>query len=111
MNLIRNGLDAMTDTLPEFRVLVVRVQRCGPHAVEMLVIDRGHGITVSNRNRLFTPFFTTKPDGMGMGLSICRSIVEFHDGRLVVDDNPEGGTIFSFTLPTEAANEQLARSA
>ena len=48
---------------------------------------------------------------MGMGLNICRSIVEFHDGRLVVDANPEGGTIFSFTLPMEEASEQLVRSA
>lgn len=111
LNLIRNGLDAMIDTLPESRVLEVRVQRCGPRAVEVLVTDRGHGISEANRKRLFTPFFTTKPDGMGMGLSICRSIVEYHDGRLIVDDNPEGGTIFSFTLPTEAASERLARSA
>lgn len=111
LNLIRNGLDAMIDTLPDSRILLVRVQRCGPRAVEVLVTDRGHGISEANRNRLFTPFFTTKPDGMGMGLSICRSIVEYHDGRLIVDDNPEGGTIFSFTLPTEAASERLARSA
>ena len=61
--------------------------------------------------KLFSPFYTTKAEGMGMGLNICRSIVEFHNGRLVVDPNPEGGTIFSFTLPTETASERNARSA
>ena len=111
LNLIRNGLDAMADTLPESRVLRVRARRFGKDAVEVAVIDRGHGISEEGRQRLFTPFYTTKTEGMGMGLNICRSIVEFHDGRLIVDDNPEGGTIFSFTLPTESASERFARSA
>ncbi|MFU2489649.1 PAS domain S-box protein [Thauera sp. WH-1] len=111
LNLIRNGLDAMIDTLPAQRVLVVRVRRFGADAVEVAVIDRGHGISEEGRRRLFTPFYTTKSEGMGMGLNICRSIVEFHDGRLIVDENPEGGTIFSFTLPTETASERIARSA
>ncbi len=111
LNLIRNGLDAMSDTLPEQRVLTVRVRRFGDAAVEVAVIDRGHGISEEGRRQLFTPFFTTKAEGMGMGLNICRSIVEFHNGRLIVDDNPEGGTIFSVTLPTETASERNARSA
>jgi len=111
LNLIRNGLDAMNDTLPEARVLTVRVHRFGDAAVEVAVIDRGHGISEEGRRQLFTPFYTTKAEGMGMGLNICRSIVEFHNGRLVVDPNPEGGTIFSFTLPTETASERNARSA
>ncbi len=111
LNLVRNGLDAMADTLPEQRLLLVRARACGPHAVEVAVIDRGHGIGEEERQRLFTPFYTTKTEGMGMGLNICRSIIEFHDGRLVVDVNPEGGTIFSFTLPTEAASERVARRA
>ena len=111
LNLIRNGLDAMADALPERRVLVLRVRSFGPDAVEVAVIDRGHGISEEGRRRLFTPFYTTKAEGMGMGLNICRSIVEFHDGRLLVDANPEGGTIFTFTLPTETASERIARSA
>ena len=111
LNLIRNGLDAMSDTLPEQRVLTVRVRRFGEAAVEVAVIDRGHGISEEGRRQLFTPFFTTKAEGMGMGLNICRSIVEFHNGRLLVDENPEGGTIFSFTLPTEIASERIAHSA
>ncbi|WP_068634861.1 PAS domain-containing sensor histidine kinase [Thauera butanivorans] len=114
LNLIRNGLDAMADTLPEQRLLVVRARRCGEdmaEAIEVAVIDRGHGISEEGRQRLFTPFYTTKAEGMGMGLNICRSIIEFHDGRLIVDDNPEGGTIFSFTLPAESVSERVAPSA
>lgn len=111
LNLIRNGLDAMAETLPEQRLLVVRARSFGDDAVEVAVIDRGHGISEEGRQRLFTPFYTTKTEGMGMGLNICRSIIEFHDGRLIVDENPEGGTIFSFTLPTEFASERVARSA
>ncbi len=110
LNLIRNGLDAMSDALPAQRVLTVRVRRFGEGAVEVAVIDRGHGISEEGRRQLFTPFYTTKAEGMGMGLNICRSIVEFHNGRLIVDANPEGGTIFSFTLPTEKASERTARS-
>ncbi|MCK2086981.1 PAS domain S-box protein [Thauera aromatica] len=111
LNLIRNGLDAMADALPERRVLVLRIRSLGPDVVEVAVIDRGHGISEEGRRQLFTPFYTTKTEGMGMGLNICRSIVEFHDGRLLVDANPEGGTIFTFTLPTETASERIARSA
>jgi len=92
-------------------VLTVRVRGCGDAAIEVAVIDRGHGISEEGRQQLFTPFYTTKTEGMGMGLNICRSIIEFHDGRLIVDENPEGGTIFSFTLPTETASERIARSA
>ncbi len=111
LNLVKNGMDAMADAVADERVLTVRARPYGAHAVEVAVIDRGHGIDEEDRLRLFTPFYTTKAEGMGMGLNICRSIVEFHDGRLVVDANPEGGTIFSFTLPTEAASERAARRA
>ena len=110
LNLIRNGLDAMADALPDQRVLRVRARSFGKGAVEVAVIDRGHGISEEGRQRLFTAFYTTKTEGMGMGLNICRSIIEFHDGRLIVDENPEGGTIFSFTLPTESASERPAHS-
>ncbi|WP_332672760.1 PAS domain S-box protein [Aromatoleum sp.] len=111
LNLVKNGIDAMSGMPATERVLVVRARALGPGAVEVSVIDRGHGIGEEERARLFTPFYTTKTEGMGMGLNICRSIIEFHDGRLIVDANPEGGTIFSFTLPTEFASERVARSA
>ena len=111
INLIRNGIDAMAATPGAERVLDIRVRAFGAAAVEVSVIDRGHGISEEGRRQLFTPFYTTKTEGMGMGLNICRSIVEFHNGRLIFDANPEGGTIFSFTLPTEKASERIARSA
>jgi two-component system sensor histidine kinase DctS len=67
--------------------------------MQIRVIDRGPGIPPEVKEKLFTPFFSTKAEGMGIGLNICRSIIEFHHGRLWVEDNPEGGTIFFITLP------------
>ena len=67
--------------------------------MQIEVIDRGCGIAPELKDKLFTPFFSTKPEGMGMGLNICRSIIEFHRGRLWVEDNPDGGTIFIIALP------------
>jgi C4-dicarboxylate-specific signal transduction histidine kinase len=101
LNLVRNGFDAMKDALEDERVLTVKARTGGGHFVEIAVIDRGHGISEEGMERLFQPFATTKDEGMGMGLAICRSIIEFHDGRLTVEPNPEGGTIFTFTLPIE----------
>lgn len=111
INLVRNGLDAMSSLPRQERVLVLRVRSTGVRHVEVSVIDRGHGIDEEGMAQLFSPFYSTKPDGMGMGLNICRSIIEFHDGRLTVAANPDGGTIFTFTLPVEAANEHVARRA
>jgi signal transduction histidine kinase len=101
LNLVRNGLDAMKDAIGDERVLTVRARACEERLVEIAVIDRGHGIDEEDRERLFQPFFTTKAEGMGMGLAICRSIVEFHNGRLSVESGPEDGTMFAFTLPVE----------
>ena len=66
-------------------------------------LDRGQGIPPDLYEKLFVPFFSTKSEGMGMGLNICRSIVEFHRGRLWAVPNPGGGTIFRFTLPRASA--------
>jgi len=67
------------------------------------VSDHGCGLTASQAVQLFTPFFTTKTDGLGVGLAICRSIVEYHEGRLYFEDNPGGGSVFVVTLPRERA--------
>jgi two-component system sensor histidine kinase DctS len=63
------------------------------------ISDQGHGIPPEVAERLYSPFFSTKADGMGMGLSICRTAIEFHGGTLTHVDNPGGGTIFRFSLP------------
>jgi two-component system sensor histidine kinase DctS len=102
LNLMRNGMDAMQSAEADRRLLVVSTAR---HDKSLLVsvADRGTGIAREAAAHLFEPFYSTKPGGMGMGLNICRSIIEFHKGRLWVDANPEGGTIFRFTLPLEGA--------
>ncbi len=98
LNLMRNGIEAMNDTpSAEKRLTITLAQR--DNQMEIRVIDRGCGIPPEIAEKLFTPLFTTKHDGMGMGLNICRSIVEFHHGRMVVENNPDGGTIFIITLP------------
>ncbi len=94
LNLLKNGIEAMEHS--EDRVLHVVVTEQHP-LVEIAVIDRGHGLR--EPERLFEPFYSTKSEGLGMGLNICRTIIESHHGRLWATTNPEGGTIFRFTLP------------
>ena len=72
--------------------------------VEIRVTDRGAGIAAADEPQLFTPFFTTKPNGMGIGLAICRSIIEFHEGQLCFERETAGGSVFAFSLPTVAAS-------
>jgi PAS domain S-box-containing protein len=107
LNLVKNGIEAMAHA-GTGRELVVSARGNEDGAVEVAVADQGPGISDALAEKLFEPFFTTKPDGMGMGLSICRSIVEYHDGRLWIQDNPGGGTVLRFTLPAGAALEQTA---
>jgi two-component system sensor histidine kinase DctS len=101
LNLLKNGIEAMADTLPPLRLLVVNARVVGDQ-IEVSVADRGKGFAPGVAEQLFTPFFTTKPEGMGMGLAICRSIIEFHHGRLWAEDDPGGGGLFIFTLPINA---------
>jgi two-component system sensor histidine kinase DctS len=106
LNLIRNGMDAMGEIAESERRLNISVVGRA-NELEIQVSDQGCGIAAEIKDKLFTAFFTTKPDGMGIGLSICRSIIEFHRGRLWAEDNPqsatESGTIFHITLPLENA--------
>jgi two-component system sensor kinase FixL len=96
--LIVNGMDAMKETPEAARELVVSAQRQGEDFVEITVRDRGHGIAAANMTQLFESFFTTKSDGMGMGLSIARSMIDAHGGRIWAENVPEGGAAFRFTL-------------
>jgi two-component system sensor histidine kinase DctS len=105
LNLVRNGMEAMAHTPEAWRTLDIRIE-ADSGELRVSVSDNGSGIAPEIRDKLFTAFFTTKPEGMGIGLSICRSIIEFHRGRLWAEDNPRSptgsGTIFIFTLPLEA---------
>ncbi len=105
LNLTRNGIQAM-DTVPlERRVLTLRVRQTHEKWVSVSVIDRGPGIPPEVAQQLFTPFFTTKSEGMGLGLSLCRTVIEQHGGALVFDthpSSPDGGTEFRFTLAAES---------
>ena len=94
LNLIKNGLEAMDHTVHQNLLVDVFLQG---DQIEVAVTDRGHGLT--DPERLFEPFFSTKSEGLGMGLNICRTIIESHHGRLWATTNPQGGTIFRFTLP------------
>ena len=101
LNLIKNGIEAMSSQPPEQRRLTIRAHSRDNRMIEVAIIDQGHGLSEEDIERIFTPFFTTKPDGMGIGLPICRSIIEFHQGRLWVERRREGGTAFHFTVPQE----------
>jgi len=99
LNLVKNGIEAMHDTPRSERELAISARANGEDFIEVKVADRGHGVLAEQTEKLFAPFYTTKPEGMGMGLNICRSIIEFHQGRLWATANSGGGTVFSFTLP------------
>ena len=81
------------------RERTVATRSAEPGAVAVSIADTGPGVAAEIADRLFQSFITTKAQGMGVGLSICRSIVEGHGGRIWVEPNPEGGTVFAFTLP------------
>jgi C4-dicarboxylate-specific signal transduction histidine kinase len=96
-NLVRNGMEAM-EGIPGQKKLRV-IARPSEDGIRTEVVDHGRGI--ENPDRIFEPFFTTKGQGLGMGLAICRSIVESHGGRLWAANNQSGGACFVFTLPIE----------
>jgi len=99
VNLIRNAVEAMES---ERRELTVSAAPNGEGGIAIRVADTGPGLAPEVAERLFQPFLTTKPQGMGIGLSICRSIIEEHGGELRAEPNPGGGTVFAFSLPTAA---------
>lgn len=98
LNLIKNGIESMQNTPVTRRDLHVRLSADSREALRVEVADRGCGLPAELAADPVKPFFTTKSYGMGMGLQICRSIVEMHGGRLWATPNPEGGTVFHFTV-------------
>jgi two-component system, LuxR family, sensor histidine kinase DctS len=103
LNLARNGMQAMDRPECQDRALVIHVKRAASNAqqswLEFVVADQGSGIDPAVADQLFTPFFTTKAEGMGLGLSLCRTVVEQHGGHMRFEANHPFGTLFRFTLP------------
>ena len=113
LNLTRNAIQAMeTDTALEDRVLTLRVRQAHPRWVSFHVVDQGPGIAPDVAQRLFTPFYTTRSEGMGLGLSLCRTVIEQHGGALDFGPGPGGrGTEFQFTLPAPRSAADAAGDA
>jgi C4-dicarboxylate-specific signal transduction histidine kinase len=97
LNLVMNAIEAMA-AKDEPRILSIRTQAHGPGRVVVSVADTGAGISTQDTDQIFSPLFTTKSGGMGMGLSICRAIIEAHEGRLWHTQNTPRGAVFQFTL-------------
>jgi signal transduction histidine kinase len=103
LNLVRNGAEAMLAVPPTDRAIVVTSARNDDGAIVIAVRDAGPAADEGVVAKMFDPFFTTKPDGLGMGLTICQTIVESHDGRLWATRNPDRGLTVQFTLPVAPA--------
>jgi two-component system sensor kinase FixL len=100
LNLLLNAFDAMEERPAEDRVVAVSAAADGPSSVCVSVRDRGPGLTSERLDQIFKPFVTSKRDGLGLGLSISRSIVEMHGGRIWAENNGDEGATFHFILPT-----------
>ena len=97
VNLIRNAVEAMDQTQPQKRALTITSRAVGEE-IEVAVKDSGTGVAANMQQRLFLPFQTSKPHGLGLGLALSRCIIKAHGGRLWAQANEEGGTTFFFTL-------------
>jgi signal transduction histidine kinase len=101
--LLMNGVEAMAENAPENRRLVIQVLAGGDGFAQVRVADVGVGLDAGVADRVFDAFFSTKPGGIGMGLSICRSIVEAHGGRIWAANHEPRGSLFCFTVPLASA--------
>jgi len=99
LNLIMNAAEIMSHNEPEHRKIVLQTRTNDHGAVQVAVRDLGPGIEEKNLDHIFEPFFTTKRSGLGMGLSVSRSIIGAHGGRIWVENNPDKGVTFYFELP------------
>jgi two-component system sensor kinase FixL len=101
LNLLLNAFDAMKATRLKEREVRVQAKSNGAAMIQISVSDNGAGLTSNKLDKIFAPFYTTKREGLGMGLSICRSIIAAHGGRLWAENNPDRGATFYFTVPVD----------
>jgi signal transduction histidine kinase len=111
LNLLINALDAMAETPPAERALVIEAECLDEAFVQIAVLDSGRGIAPEHTGKVFHSFFTTKRGGMGLGLSIARSIVQMHGGKIWLRRRESGGVVFAFTVPSMQRAAQLALGA
>jgi len=104
LNLAINAVEAMSGVTDGTRELVIHTGAAGSDGLRVAVLDSGPGLTPASQDQIFQPFYTSKPAGLGMGLSICRSIVEAHRGHLSATANTPRGAIFQFTLPAQLSS-------
>ena len=110
LNLVRNGFEAMNDTVIGQRQLTIQTSMAGNGAIEVAISDTGEGLSPENAEKIFESFFTSKPNGLGIGLSISRSIIEAHGGNLWAESNPDCGATFRFILPLKGAEYVQVRT-
>jgi signal transduction histidine kinase len=103
LNLVVNAIEAMSGQNNARRELLLSTERAEPEGVHVAVQDTGPGLAPGAAERLFEAFYTSKPNGLGLGLSICRSIIEAHGGQLWATANEPRGAIFQFTAPAHSA--------
>jgi len=101
LNLVMNAMDAMVSTPKALREVLISTREIEGGAIEVTVKDRGHGILPAESVRLFEPFYTTKENGLGLGMSICSTIIETHGGKIILVNDESGGAIARFWLPTQ----------
>ena len=106
VNLLWNSFHALSEIPKNNRSLSIQTRSLDSHKIEVSVIDNGRGISPADMEKIFDPFFSRKPEGMGLGLAISRSIIEAHNGRLTAVNNPQGGATFTFTLPAEQIDNE-----
>ena len=101
LNLVMNAMDAMASTPMAQRSILISTRGAKTGMVDVLVKDRGHGIRPKENGRLFEPFYTTKAHGLGLGLALCSTIIEAHQGKLTLVNGEGGGAVAGFSLPAQ----------
>jgi C4-dicarboxylate-specific signal transduction histidine kinase len=109
LNLILNAFDAMNEVTPSRRIVSVAAKVSGEDEIAVEIADTGAGLLQSHQDRLFQPFFTTKERGLGLGLSLCATILKAHGGSLSLVSNPAGGAIASFSLPILKVQDAMSQ--